>query len=221
MIVTAAGRETTMLLEPRLDEAASTPALLASERLLTQTAAGDQRASLGAATASLAVDFVAPRILPDAVKIAPGVADDVRAYLNENCRSYLDQEITLSNGPFLTLRCGDLYAHRGGIAEHQDGAGYTYGLVVIAEGRHVMFVGDAEFELKPGTIFVINSDEPHGTRSDGDGMIAFVTRDFYHKRTTDPRGTTAARPGTTCNLPGVSPEAFAQRAYAELVHRLS
>lgn len=88
----------------------------------------------------------------------------------------------------------DLYTTCGRVAAHTDGAGETYGLVIVAENGHDLFVGPKRpvstndmFELLPGSVYHIDSNEDHGTscrinpKSD---ILAIITMDFYSSKPT-------------------------------------
>ncbi len=96
--------------------------------------------------------------------------------------SFLNGTPTLGGGPYMDMPLniergyragqyhGHLYAMMGNVEPHTDGAGQTYGLVLVATGHHVLGVdSDAEdpacYErvLKPGCVFHIDSDKEHWT----------------------------------------------------------
>lgn len=92
------------------------------------------------------------------------------------------------------ISTADLYTTRGRVAAHTDGAGETYGLVIIAENGHDLFIGprrptstDDMFELLPGSVYHIDSNEDHGTSCRGNSksdILAIITMDFYGRKPT-------------------------------------
>ena len=147
--------------------------------------------------------FVTSPIVEIPVHLDAWIRDIVR-------RSDFDERFGLSHGPkeylpiapmfakLHSLSAGtiDLYTTRGRVAAHRDGAGDTYGLVLIADNGHDLFVGSrpvdrdpALKDLAPGSVYHLDSNEDHGTSCRGDSendLLAVLTLDFYSRSPTLP-----------------------------------
>lgn len=109
-------------------------------------------------------------------------------------------DVCLESGPYRTFPLeqpwadrwcdAGLFADRGPIPQHIDGAGDTMGLVIINEGNHRLKIGSREWDMPEGSLFHINSDLEHGTECDEpSGLLAFITVDFGWKKPL-PKGVT-------------------------------
>lgn len=150
-----------------------------------------------------------PFILPQLVKIPRFVSSGVRKLLDAQRTETYD--ISLSNGPFQTHGELSLHANEGPILRHHDGAGITFGLILIADGEQRLKVGAQQEPLQSGTFFAINSNLDHETLSGMEDLIAFVTMDFFHQEGRVPHISPALRKGWTLVDPDVEPSQFAEQ----------
>lgn len=138
-----------------------------------------------------------PNVTRSLVAIPPHLADWVREI---DRASPFDERYGLSNGAKQYFSVNpdaaglndwtsiDLYTTRGRVSPHQDDAGHTYGLVLIADGGHDLlasFRGGNELspqgDLAPGCVYHIDSNEDHATSCRGDAkqdLLAILTLDF-------------------------------------------
>lgn len=164
-------------------------------------------------------EIVTPDIKPNAIRLSQRLIKKVRKKISDHHEDDL-WEISISNGPLLSFGPYALHAHIGSIAEHQDGAGYTYGLVIIADGQHVLDAEGKRLPLESGSFFIINSDENHKTECDGEGLIVFLTRDFFHDKSSIALHSEAMRRNMKLEPPSIEIKRFLDEARKGLIEYL-
>lgn len=153
-----------------------------------------------------------PYVITDFVTVSDEIQRGIAAFLDESRPIFYD--LTISNGPYRTWDELALHAHEGPVANHHDGAGITYGLILIANGQHHLKVADQVMPLRAGTFFAINSDDDHETLCDSDGLLALATLDFFHHESNIPIMSDVMRKDWTLREPTLSTDTFAKRALA-------
>lgn len=159
-------------------------------------------------------ETVYPYVIPEIVEIPEEAQAYFRTFLNDQRSESYD--ITLSNGPFWVSGELSLHANEGPILKHRDGAGITFGLILVADGEHHLLVDNTKLPLRPGTFFAINSNDYHATASGQEDLIAFATIDFYHEEGRVPHMSPAMRKGWTLLEPHIAPTEFAEEAHSTL-----
>jgi len=127
------------------------------------------------------VAMLPPIVMADTVTLEPEFVARIRRLIDAHTGE--GGTISLEGGPYLSAPNHGLHANAGPVDEHTDGAGYTYGLIVIADDEHWLLAEGQKLPLRAGDVFRINSDLPHSTEcSTVSGLIAFVAYDFFHCR---------------------------------------
>ncbi len=158
-----------------------------------------------------AAEIVTPAVSPNAARLSQKMLKKLRKRIADHHKDDV-WEISISNGPLISFGPYAVHAHEGSIAEHQDGAGYTYGLILIADGHHVLETEGKRLPLESGSFFVINSDESHKTDNDSEGLIVFITRDFFHDKSSIALMSEGMRRGMKLEPPSVEVERFLAEA---------
>lgn len=102
-----------------------------------------------------------------------------------------DKPVVIEHGPHCIfdvdrtwtykMLLGGIYSHAGPLEQHVDGAGNTFGLVLINEGNHRLDINGQLWEMPEGSVFHINSNLDHGTQCDEpNGLLMIGTIDLFH-----------------------------------------
>lgn len=162
-----------------------------------------------------------PYVQPNAFK-SKSIEQGIVEYLGVKSSGKEDEmEIDLFQGAYMKFEEYSLFAHRGPVEEHQDGVGYTYGMVLYTTGEHYLCVEEKRLKLETGTFFILDSDLPHKTEcADNEDLIIFITKDFFHEGNSVALNSSAIRQKYKANIPDQDPNEFISETVKKLEDRL-